>query len=154
MRLHLAALTLLGVSSLLGQTVFAQFTSVDIGNPAISGSATPVTGGYSISGGGTNIAGNSDQFFFSYESRTGDFDVKLRVASLSAADAWSKAGLMAREALTTNSRYAAVFATPNVYGCYFWQRATTNGTAANSGSFPAGAIDSRVAGGLRPRRRT
>jgi hypothetical protein len=138
MRLHIAALSLLSALSPLSQTVFAQFTSVDIGNPAISGSATAVAGGYSITGGGTNIAGSSDQFFFAYESRVGDFDVKMRVASLAAADVWSKAGLMAREALTTNSRHASAFATPSVNGCYFSSRAITNGATANTGSFPVG----------------
>jgi hypothetical protein len=140
MHLNTTALSLLSAlqMSLLGQTVFAQLTSVDIGSPAVSGSATTVPGGYSITGGGTNIAGNSDQFFFAYETIAGDFDVKVRVASLSAADVWSKAGLMARETVATNSRHASVFATPSFNGCFFSFRSVVSGPTTNTGSFPVG----------------
>src|SRR5689334_21318374 len=73
----------------------ANFTSADIGAPARPGSVTQVSGGYAITGGGTNIAGISDQFQFNYQSFTGDFDVSVRLDSLTFTEAWTKAGLMA-----------------------------------------------------------
>ena len=53
------------------------------------------------------------------------------------ADAWTTAGLMAREDLGTNSRFAGVFSTPSVSGSFFQYRSTTGGVAQTSGSFPA-----------------
>src|SRR5262245_47237227 len=76
------------------------FISQSIGSPNPTGTFTPVTGGVDITVGGTDIGGTTDQFAFNYQTLTGDFDVKVRVSSLSLADAWSKGGLMARE--TTN----------------------------------------------------
>jgi lamin tail-like protein/CotH protein/Big-like domain-containing protein len=113
------------------------FLAQDIGNPAVAGNLTPVVGGYDYSGGGTNIGGTSDQFAFAYSERTSDFDFQVRVQSLSFSDLWAKAGLMARETLTANSRYAAVIATPSLAGAFFQSRTTTGGATVNSGSFPA-----------------
>ena len=113
------------------------FEAQDIGNPAIAGALTPVTGGYDYSGGGTNLGGTSDQFAFAYAERTGDFDFQIRVQNLSLSDLWAKAGLMARETLTANSRYAAAIATPSLAGAFFQSRATTGGATATTGSFPA-----------------
>ena len=112
------------------------FDPQDIGNPAISGTLTLASGGYDYSGGGTNLGGTSDQFAFGYTERTGDFDFQVRVQSLSLSDVWAKAGLMARETLTANSRFAAAIATPSIGGAFFQSRATTGGSAATAGSYP------------------
>jgi hypothetical protein len=42
------------------------FVQVDIGSPASAGSWEPVQGGYNATGGGADIGGATDQFFFSY----------------------------------------------------------------------------------------
>ena len=68
---------------------------------------------------------------------TGDFDFKVRIDSLTLADAWSEAGLLAREDLTPGARSVAALATPSISGCYFQSRVATNGAATLSGSFPA-----------------
>lgn len=128
------------VVSLLLVTVHpaqAQFTaSADIGNPAFAGSLTTTADGYTIAAGGTNIFGASDQFFFAYQEITGDFDYQVRIASLSFSEVWAKAGLMARETLSTNSRHASAFTTPNVSGTFFSFRSTNGGGTTNLGSFP------------------
>jgi len=111
------------------------FASQDIGAPSIVGNVTEVAGGYNITAGGTNLAGASDQFTFNYQQVVGDFDIKMRVASLTLADAWSKAGLMARESLLANSRYAASFATPSISGAYAQWRTNTAGATLTSGSY-------------------
>src|SRR5713101_8464372 len=80
----------------------------DIGSPAIGGTSSAAAGGYDLTAGGRDIGGTSDQFTFEYEQRSGDFDVKMRLAALSSSDVWAKAGLMAREFLTSTSRFAAV----------------------------------------------
>ncbi len=112
------------------------FTGAAVGNPQPAGSAVPVPGGLNLIAGGADIGGTSDQFQFNYQTRTGDFDVRVRVASISLANAWSEAGLLAREDLNGGSRFAAAFATPSVSGSYFQSRATTSAAATMSGSFP------------------
>ena len=116
--------------------VQAQFTAADVGSPALAGSTTSAAGGFTISGAGSDIGGTNDQFHFNYQTLAGDFDVKVRVDSVSYADAWSKAGLIARENLTGGSRFAAAFATPNISGNYFQFRSTDAAQSTNAGSFP------------------
>src|SRR5439155_18687732 len=110
------------------------YTPVAIGSPTPAGSSTAVTGGYNVSGGG-DIGGTSDQFQFTYQQRSGDFDLKVRLDSLTLADAWAEAGLVARESLDSGSRSAGALATPSISGCYFQSRSATNGPSARSGSF-------------------
>jgi hypothetical protein len=133
---------LLLITGLLGITSFQpargaeEFSAQDIGSPSIAGGVSAVAGGYNITAGGTNVFGTGDQFTFNYQQIVGDFDFKVRVAGLTLADAWSKAGLMARETLVANSRYAASFATPSGSGSYFQWRATVGGATLNSGAYP------------------
>lgn len=127
------------------QVVFAlssgQFLAQDVGAPGQPGNVSPSGGGYNITAGGTNIAGGSDQFTFNYSQVSGDFDYRVRVAGLSLADAWSRAGLMARESLQPNSRHSSVFATPSVSGSFFQWRTNAGGTTFTAGSFPVNFPD-------------
>ena len=100
------------------------------------GGAIAASGGYNVSGGGTQIGGSGDQFQFSSLSRTGNFDVCVRLESLTLTDPWAEAGLMARESQSPGSRFAAILATPSVSGSYFASRTVINGEAARSGSYP------------------
>ncbi|MBI4327379.1 MAG: lamin tail domain-containing protein, partial [Chloroflexi bacterium] len=113
-----------------------EFVPIDVGNPAQAGSSTPVANGFNVVGGGGDIGGAADQFHFEYQKRSGNFDVKARVQSLGASDAWAKAGLMARESLEANSRFAASLTTPATVGCFFQSRTATGGTASAAGYFP------------------
>lgn len=115
----------------------ASTTFANIGNPSTPGSATPVPGGFNVTGAGNDIGGTNDQFSFNYQQYAGDFDLKVRVDSISLGDAWSKAGLMARESISGGSRFAAAFASPNIAGSFFQFRATTVGQTTNTGSFPS-----------------
>src|ERR1043166_2692495 len=118
-------------------TFIAQaYAALDIGNSFPAGSTTGVSGGYNITGGGTDIGGSSDQFQFSYQQRSGDFDLKTRIASLDLSDPWAEAGLVARESLAAGSRSAGVLATPTISGCFFQSRGTTNGATSRAGYFP------------------
>jgi len=110
-------------------------TSQDIGNPAIAATAVLRAGGIDISASGKEIGGLSDQFNLNYQMCAGDFDVCVRVAGLSSADLWAKAGLMARETLDPWSRFAAALATPSMNGGTFEYRDPTNTAAISTGSF-------------------
>jgi hypothetical protein len=114
----------------------ASYTPSSVGNPGIAGSVKAVADGYDFTASGSGVGGAADQFQIAYVLQSGDFDKKVRLEGLSLADAWSVAGLVAREDLTPGGRSAAVLATPSVTGVFFQTRGSTNGTAANSGYFP------------------
>lgn len=74
--------------------------SGDIGLPALVGNAfSHEPGDVEIAAGGADIWGTADQFHYVHNFRTGDFDVKVKVARLDPTHASAKAGLMARETL-------------------------------------------------------
>ena len=112
-----------------------EYAPQGIGNPVPPGSSTPVPGGVDLVGTGLGLEPKSDQFLFSHQRRTGDFDVRVRLETLELSDVWASAGLMARATLDTNSPYAAVLATPSISGISYWSRVSTN-TPTTSGSCP------------------
>jgi hypothetical protein len=118
------------------QFTAATYTPTDIGGPAGAGSATVAGNGFAVTGGGTNIFGTSDQFFFNWRQIAGDFDLEVRLDGLAGSDLWAKAGLMARETLTPNSKHASTFATPSVSGTFFSYRPNNGTNTLNTGFFP------------------
>ncbi len=106
----------------------APWTNGDIGSPARGGSASAAGGTFTVTGGGVDIWGTSDQFQYVYQPLQGDVEVIARVGSLQYADPWTKAGVMIRETLTNASRHASMFAT----GTQWWAvqgRIATGGTS-------------------------
>jgi regulation of enolase protein 1 (concanavalin A-like superfamily) len=91
----------------------APFGSADIGNPSIHGSTTATQGGLQVLAGGKDIWGNSDEFHFTYQKQTGDFDVMVRVESLTAPQLYTRAGIMAREDLSADSRHVFFLVFPD-----------------------------------------
>ena len=112
------------------------YTPLPIGNPPPLATISSAPGGYNVGSAGEDIGGASDQFQFAYQPRSGDFDVKVRVQSLSQTDPLAKGGLMVREDLTAGSRFAGVFATPAMNGSFFEWRDPAATTARSSGGFP------------------
>jgi len=119
-----------------GNVNLGTITSTDIGGPS-AGLTTSFNGGYAVTAGGSDIFGNSDQFRFVHTQKTGDFDIATRLESLTRADLYTKAGLMARESLDANARnvMALVFPTNearnnNTGGYEFQSRDTTGGASA------------------------
>ena len=108
----------------------------EIGNSTPLGGAVPVGNGLDVSGGGSQVGGSADQFHFSSRERTGDFDIKVRLESLSLTDPWAEAGLMARANLQPGSETAAILATPSISGSYFVWRASAGAALIRSGSSP------------------
>jgi len=112
------------------------FVLTDVGSPQPAGSATPTGNGFDLTAGGTGIDGVADSLAYEYQQRIGDFDVMVRLQGLSPADAFTKAGVMARESLVAGSRYYASVATPGLSGCFFQFRSTTGGGTTNAGAAP------------------
>jgi hypothetical protein len=117
------------------------FINVNVGNPDIGGSQTVLTNGLNVTAAGTGISGTSDQFTFSFQNYTNNFDVRVRVAGLSLVDAWTSATLMARNGLATNAMFAASVATPGAAGIHFESRTSVGGNATMAGSFPVNYPD-------------
>jgi len=90
-----------------------KFKSTDIGNPDISGSSQIKENNISITAGGADVWGVQDEFRFVYIEQTGDFDLITQIESLSEAHLYTKAGLMAREDLSDNSRHIFFQVFPN-----------------------------------------
>ena len=117
----------------------AGYQNQDIGAPAIKGSVSASSNVYTIKAAGRDIWDTSDQFHFMHKPITGNVDVIARVASITNADAWSKAGVMIRESLTAQSPHAMTVA--SVAKGYAFQRRPDTGvysehTAGGSGGPP------------------
>lgn len=82
-----------------------KFKHADIGSPALSGSSSVDGNNLSITAGGADVWGPRDEFRFSYVEQNGNFDMVARIESLTAPHLYTKAGLMAREDLSDNSRH-------------------------------------------------
>jgi hypothetical protein len=89
------------------------FKHSDIGNPAITGTVKVLKDGFDITAGGADIWGTKDEFNFIYIEQNGDFDFVSRIESLSGPHLYTKAGLMAREDLTPDSRHIYFQIFPN-----------------------------------------
>ncbi|MDR2809510.1 MAG: hypothetical protein LBB84_03005, partial [Tannerellaceae bacterium] len=83
----------------------------DVGNPKLIGNFhyEPSTQTYTLSGGGANIWYASDQFFYAWKKVSGNFSLSTRVAfEGKGVDAHRKIGIMIRESLTGDAKYADV----------------------------------------------
>ncbi len=121
------------------------WTSTSIGASGWSGSGTGY-GTVQVSGGGNDIWGNADQFFYYSRQITGDGEIRARVASVQWTDNWAKAGVMIRETLTPGSRHAFSSVTP-ANGTEFLRRDATDGVStpvAATGTAPRWLRISRI----------
>lgn len=116
--------------------IASDFEPSDIGDTEAPGVMTAVENGADVKVTGGSIADTEDRFQFSHEQRTGNFDVKIRLQSLEASNIFAQAGLMARENLEPDSRFAATMATPGISGAFFQWRQSTGGVSQVTGSAP------------------
>ena len=114
-----------------------RYYNVDLGDIGVAGSTCLNGTVYSIAGSGTDIGTNTDQFQFAYTSEnTGDYEATGRVIQQDASDPFSKTGIMVRDSLTTNSRFAYMALQGN--NIIFEYRNAINGSATTilgSGTF-------------------
>ncbi len=93
------------------QSPSSGWTSGDVGSPVAAGATSIADGAFTVTGGGWDIWGRADQFQFVYQLVTGDVEIVARVASLTAADPWAKAGVMIRQSLAAGSPHASILGT-------------------------------------------
>lgn len=114
------------------------FVAQDIVVPAMPGSHFTSDGNLiEIVGGGADFWSISDQGYIATKTVTGDFDLRMRVQALSAANTVTKAGIMARETTSSDSRGLHVTVNPVPPGrdqTQFAYRHTTAGTTATVGT--------------------
>lgn len=107
----------------------APWAKADIGNPTKKGDAcfdTP-TGQLTMRGGGSDIYGTTDRFYFIKQPFSGDMTLVARINSVQNTSSYSKAGLMIRETDGQSSRNVFVGAMPD--NKIFMQRRATTGSS-------------------------
>ena len=83
----------------------------DVGNPKLKGSLQydKSSDSYTLTGAGTNMWATDDEFFMVWRKETGDFSLAARIAFVGeGVNAHRKLGLIIRESLQGNARYADV----------------------------------------------
>jgi len=126
---------LLAVVCLFPSLAFAAApaSSVDIGSVGIAGSTTTANGVYTVRASGSDVWDTADELRFVHSALTGDGEITARVDSLITWENWAKAGVMIRETLSPNSRYAFAILSGG-HGVSFQYRSTAATAAAQSGT--------------------
>jgi hypothetical protein len=95
------------------------------GAPAPVAPVVETAGKMTVTGSGTDIWNNSDQFTYVYKTLSGDGSLIARVVSIGAGtNTWAKGGVMVRGSLDADSNHAMMVMSAN-----------TDGTAGNGASF-------------------
>jgi hypothetical protein len=96
------------------------------GYPASVGSfVESPTGTYTLTASGADIWVQHDEFHFAYKMLTGAGSIVAKVESVDNTHAWAKAGIMIRESLAPNSKYAFAVISP-ASGAAFQYRLDTD----------------------------
>jgi hypothetical protein len=85
----------------------------------------------SLTAGGVDVWGTSDQFRFAYQQMTGDGAIVSFVHGFSPADAWTKAGVMIRDSMAANAPHAFMMLTGS-NGVAFQRRKTAGGVSSHT----------------------
>ncbi len=81
-------------------------TGIDIGSPQLPGTQQQSGRDLEIVAAGVDIWGARDEFHFSHDWVSGNFELSIRVVALTMADVYTKAGLMFRTSLDAGSEHA------------------------------------------------
>jgi hypothetical protein len=84
-----------------------------------------------MTGSGTDIWDNADEFHFAYKMLTGIGSIVAKVESVEETDGWAKAGVMVRENLEPGSVHAMMIVTP-AQGVSFQRRTVTDDASSHT----------------------
>jgi autotransporter-associated beta strand protein len=112
----------------------------DIGSVGYVGKAEYYDSVFTVTGSGADIYYSNDAFRFLRQPLSGDGSIIARVTGVQAANIYSKAGIMIRESLISNSSNAMLTIIPGG-SAYFQTRTTTAG--ATGATYGAGATGPR-----------
>ena len=124
-----------GASSTFAQTASSPWLLVDVGAPALSGSAVLGSGAIVIEAACEGLRESSDQFTFVYQTLAGDIDVRVRIDDLASITQWSTAGVMIRAGLSAQAAHASTLWTAAA-GAAFQRRSAAGALAVRSGTAP------------------
>ncbi len=82
-----------------------KWTTTQVGSPGVNGSVTEGGGRLTINARGGAIWDTNDNFYYVYQSISGDFDARLRVVSPPGGSSSAKMGLMVRNSTASDSRH-------------------------------------------------
>jgi hypothetical protein len=109
--------------------ILSEFKLIDIGYSVNRGKEITENNQLQIEAFGKDIWGKHDEFTFKYKKLKGDFDFTVKVENLTATDAYTKAGIMARTDLSDSSQHVIFHVFPdnrarhnNNGGCEFQYR--------------------------------
>ncbi len=112
----------------------------DIGSVAATGSAVQVSGNsWSIDASGNDIWNSSDEFHYVYRTLTGNGQIIAKVESLELTNSWAKSGVMIRETLNANSKYAFMALAAENGSCFQWRSSTGSSAQHTAGNTSARA---------------
>ncbi|MEO5915655.1 MAG: alpha-L-fucosidase, partial [Luteolibacter sp.] len=105
----------------------------DIGATGATGDHDASASYHLVKGSGADIWNTSDQFRYVFRPLSGNGTITARVQSMRNTAGWAKAGVMIRETLNTNSKYAIAYVSPS-NGTALQQRTTTGGSSTGVGN--------------------
>ena len=105
----------------------APWTSTDIGSVTVAGSASESGGVFTVRGAGADIWGTADAFHFMSQPLAANGEVVARVLSIQNSNAYAKAGVMIRGALTAGSAHVLLDVKPGG-GVEFMSRKANGGS--------------------------
>jgi regulation of enolase protein 1 (concanavalin A-like superfamily) len=112
-------------------TLPAGWNAQDIGAVTAPGSASYSNPTFTLTGRGADVWGSADAFQYAYTTLDGDGTIVARVKSVSAANAWSKGGVMIRETVDPGSMHAFVLVSSSK-GVAFQRRDSTGGASSST----------------------
>jgi len=109
-------------------------TGFDVGAPALAGKLIQSAQEITVVAGGEDIWGPRDEFHFAYLPVTGNFELSIRLDSLTMADVYTKAGVMLRASLAEGAEHVMLLVfgdnqprNKNNGGLEFQSRVAANG---------------------------
>ncbi len=109
--------------------VLPDLRSLDLGTVDTAGFAMTGGGTATVLGSGNGIGGTADEFHFAWRQLIGNGQITARIASQSDTSGSPLAGIMLREQLTADARYAFVFTAPGA-GAGMRYRTSVGGASA------------------------
>jgi regulation of enolase protein 1 (concanavalin A-like superfamily) len=106
------------------------WTSEDVGDTGVRGSAGVTAGSIVVKGGGADIWDVADAFQFVHQPFAGDGTIVARVAALQNVHAWTKAGIMIRDGVAAGAANVALIVAAGK-GVSFQYRKASGALAAN-----------------------
>ena len=111
----------------------------DVGAVGATGGGSESNGTFTVRGAGADVWGTADAFGFASTTLTGNGSIVARVATVQNVNAWTKAGVMMRDGLTSGAAHAFMLVTPTTTkGLAFQRRPTSGGTSVNTAGPLAG----------------